>query len=156
MARLVSYSACQPPSTCWLVAIAERESPGATTYGFGRTEVPVGRGVVVCGAAGSASWTWTWTFNRNGQDVTTTLKLKQDGEKLSGTVKGQQGNETEIKEGTVKNGEVSFKVERERDGNVFTIHYTGKLEGDAIKGKSEMTANGETRSRDWEAKRSAD
>ena len=100
--------------------------------------------------------TWTWTFNRNGEDVTTTLKLKQDAGKLTGTVKGQQGNETEIKEGTIKNGEVSFKVERERDGNVFTVHYTGKLDGASIKGKSEMTANGETRSRDWEAKRSAD
>lgn len=46
--RLVSYSACQPPSTCRSVAIAESESPGATTYGFGRTEVPVGRGPPPC------------------------------------------------------------------------------------------------------------
>lgn len=33
------------------MAIAESESPGATTYGFGRTEVPVGRGVVPCAGA---------------------------------------------------------------------------------------------------------
>lgn len=49
--RLVSYSACQPPSTCWPVAIAESESPGATTYGFGRTVVPVGTGPPPCAGA---------------------------------------------------------------------------------------------------------
>lgn len=49
--RLVSYSACQPPSTCWSVAIAESESPGATTYGFGRTVVPVGTGPPACAGA---------------------------------------------------------------------------------------------------------
>jgi hypothetical protein len=105
------------------------------------------------GAAG----TWTWTVNRNGQDVTTTLKLKQDGEKLTGTVKGQQGNETEIKDGKItKDGDVSFTVERERNGQTFVIKYAGKLEGDSIKGKTKMTINGEERERDWEAKRSAD
>ncbi|MFO0909538.1 MAG: hypothetical protein U0794_14485 [Isosphaeraceae bacterium] len=104
----------------------------------------------------TATGTWTWTVNRNGQDFNSTLKLKQDGDKLTGTYKGGQGEPVEIKEASIKNGELDFKVERERNGNVFTIHYTGKLDGDTIKGKTEMTINGEARSRDWEAKRSAD
>lgn len=63
VARLVSYSACQPPSTCWSVAIADRESPGATTYGFGSTDVPVGRGAVFGVAAPSCgSFAVTCTF----------------------------------------------------------------------------------------------
>jgi hypothetical protein len=104
-----------------------------------------------------ATGTWTWTVNRNGQDFTTTLKLKADGEKLTGTVKGTQGNETAIKDGKVtKEGAVSFTVERERNGTTFVIKYAGKLEGDSIKGKTEMTRNGEPVSRDWEAKRAAD
>lgn len=105
----------------------------------------------------TATGNWTWTFNRNGEDVTITLKLKQDGEKLTGSLKGAQGAETEIKDGKIsKDGELSFKVERERNGNTFVIKYSGKLEGDAIKGKTEMTRNGEPVSRDWEAKRAAD
>jgi hypothetical protein len=36
-----------------------------------------------------------------------------------------------------------------------TIKYKGTLDGDAIKGKIEMTRDGETRERDWEAKRSS-
>jgi hypothetical protein len=100
--------------------------------------------------------TWTWTFMRPNSDdkIEIILKLKQEGEKLTGKISRASGdNETEIKDGSVKDGEVKFKVERERDGNVFTVNYKGKLEGDAIKGKSEFERNGEKQSRDWEAKR---
>jgi hypothetical protein len=104
-----------------------------------------------------ATGTWTWTVNRNGTDVTTTLKLKADGEKLTGTVSGQQGTPTEIKDGKVAtDGTLSFTVERERNGQTFVIKYNGKLEGDKITGKSKRTVNGEDNERDWEAKRSAD
>jgi hypothetical protein len=45
-------------------------------------------------------------------------------------------------------------VTRERDGNKFTIKFKGKVSGDTIKGKSEIDRDGQTQSRDWEAKRS--
>jgi len=104
----------------------------------------------------NATGTWTWEFKRPNSDqgIKITLKLKQDGEQLTGTMSGPGGNETEIKDGSVKNGEVSFKVTRERNGNSFTTKYQGTIAGDTLKGKSETEIGGEVRSRDWEAKRS--
>ena len=101
----------------------------------------------------SATGTWKWSFTVNDQKRDFTVKLKQEGEKLTGNMIGRDGNEIPIKEGTVKDGEVSFKVTRERNGQEFTITYKGKLSGDAIKGKAEAEINGQTRRRDWEAKR---
>jgi hypothetical protein len=105
---------------------------------------------------GSATGTWKWEFKRGDQAVELTLKLKQDGDKLTGTFIGPDGKETAIEDGKVKDGELSFKVTRERDGNKFIIKYTGKVSGDAIKGKTERERDGETQSRDWEAKRAKD
>jgi len=95
---------------------------------------------------------WKWTFNRNGQDVEISMTLKADGEKLSGTV-GREDRKADIKDGAFKDGEVSFNVVRERDGQAFTSKYKGKLDGDTIKGTIEFEFGGETRNFDWEAKR---
>jgi len=104
-----------------------------------------------------ATGTWTWSFTgQNGQSRETTLKLKQDGEKLTGKISGRNGSETDIEDGKVSGDEISFKVTREFNGNKFTSKYSGKVSGDSIKGKSEFERNGETRSRDWEAKRKTD
>ena len=35
----------------------------------------------------------------------------------------------------------------------MTTKYTGKVSGDTIKGKTERERDGQTQSRDWEAKR---
>ena len=60
---------------------------------------------------------------------------------------------SDIKDGKIsKDGTLCFTVERERNGQKFVIKYSGKLETKAIKGKIEMTRNGEPVSRDWEAK----
>ena len=104
----------------------------------------------------TATGTWKWEFQRpNGGDkVEITLKLKQEGDKLTGTISRANGNETAIEDGSVKDGDVSFKVTREVNGNTMTQKYTGKLSGDTIKGKVEGERNGQAFSRDWEAKRS--
>lgn len=101
--------------------------------------------------------TWTWTQMRGDNKVEMTLKLKLDGDKLSGTLKGggQNATETNIEDATFKDGEVAFSVTRERNGNKRTIKYKGKVDGDTLKGKTEFkNQNGEDQSRDWEAKRS--
>lgn len=101
----------------------------------------------------SATGKWKWRFERNGQSMETTLTLKQDGEKLTGTVTGRNNTETAIEEGKVKDGEVSFKVTRERNGQKFTMAYKGKVSEDAIKGTIEGERDGQKTSREWEAKR---
>ena len=96
---------------------------------------------------------WKWSLERNGQTIETTLMLKQDGEKLTGTVTGRNNRETAIEEGKIKDGELSFKVTRERNGVKTVMAYKGKLGEDVIKGKIESDRDGKKNSRDWEAKR---
>ena len=110
--------------------------------------------------AADASGTWTWSRpGRNGGEAQkTTLTLKADGEKLTGSVSspGRNGGEarkTDITDGKVKGDDISFSVTRENNGNKFTMKYSGKVTADTIKGKTEFDRNGETQSRDWEAKR---
>lgn len=99
--------------------------------------------------------TWSWTSpGRDGQTRTNTMKLKLDGDKLTGTVAGRQ-QDTEIKEAKIKDGEISFKVTREFQGNSMTQQFTGKITGDTIKGKIKSERDGQPQERDWEAKREA-
>ena len=104
-----------------------------------------------------ATGTWKSTFTtQDGQTRTTTFKLKQEGEKLSGVVVGRNNTETAIENGTVKGDELSFQVTREFNNNKFTFKYQGKVSGETIKGKVEFEREGQARSRDWEAKREAE
>src|SRR5690349_25159440 len=98
--------------------------------------------------------TWKSSFtNQDGQVRETTIKLKAEGDKLTGTVSGRQ-NETAIEEGKIKGEEVSFQVTREFNGNKVVTKYTGKLSGDTITGKAETQRDG-AQIRDWVAKREA-
>ena len=115
--------------------------------------------------------TWSWTVQGRGGNADAparkaTLKLKADGDKLTGTLsqpgRGQDGaaatpRETEISDGKIKGDEISFSVKREFNGNAIVTKYNGKVESDTIKGKIETPGRdgGEARSRDWEAKREA-
>ena len=101
---------------------------------------------------------WRWSFQRqSGETMESTLKLKRDGDKLTGSVTGRQGNETAIKDGKIAaDGTISFTVTREFNNNSFTQKYEGKVEGDTIKGKISGERQGEAYSRDWEAKRSVE
>ena len=102
------------------------------------------------------SGTWKWSVTTpNGQTRETTLKLKLEGEKLSGTISGR-GGETAIAEAKLKGDEISFQVTREFQGNKMTQKYNGKISGDSIKGKMEFERDGQPQSRDWEAKREAE
>lgn len=103
-------------------------------------------------AADNPTGTWKWTTNFGGQSRDATLKLKLDGDKLSGTYVGRE-SESPIENATFKDDTVSFSVTRERDGQKFTTKYSGKLAGDTITGKSERQRDGQTQSNDWVAKR---
>ena len=93
--------------------------------------------------------TWKWSFTANNQTRESTLKLKLEGDKLTGHMVGRNNQETAIEEATFKDNEVAFLVTRERNGQKNVTKYKGKLDGDVIKGKSERGG----KERDWEAKR---
>lgn len=104
-------------------------------------------------AADDATGTWKWTSMFNNNSIESTLKLKQEGEKLTGVYVGRNNMETAIEDGTVKGDAVSFKIVREFNGNKFAMKYSGTLSGDAIKGKTSFDRDGQSQERDWEAKR---
>lgn len=114
--------------------------------------------LAACGALVAAdkpdpTGTWKWSMTFNNQTREATLKLKLEGDKLTGAMLGRNDQETQIEDGKFKDGELSFSVTRERNGQKFTVKYSGKVDGDTIKGKQEFEREGQTRSRDWEAKR---
>jgi len=105
-------------------------------------------------AADDPTGTWKSETMAGGKTREGTLKLKVEGDKLTGTyVGGQNNTETPIENGSFKDGKVSFSVTREFNNNKFTTKYSGTLSGDTITGKSETTIQGEARSGDWTAKR---
>jgi hypothetical protein len=97
--------------------------------------------------------TWKWTVKFGDQTREMTLKLKLDGDTLTGAMLGRDGKETPIQDAAYKDGDVSFKAVRERNGNKMTSTYTGKVSEDTIKGKIQF---GNNQSREWEAKRAKD
>jgi hypothetical protein len=97
--------------------------------------------------------TWKWSVTFNNQTFDRTLKLKLEGDKLSGTITGRNNSETAIDDAKFKDSEVSFSVTRERNGQKRTTKYKGKVDGDTIKGKFEREQDGKTVETDWEAKR---
>jgi hypothetical protein len=107
----------------------------------------------------TGKWTWTTPGRNGGPDRTSTLTLKLEGEKVTGKLstpgRDGQARETEITEGKLKGEEISFAIVREFNGNKMTSKYSGKVSAESIKGKIEFERNGQTQSRDWEAKRAA-
>lgn len=111
-------------------------------------------------ADASGTWSWTTPGRDGGEARKSTLKLKVEGEKVTGTMSapgrgGGQSRDVEISDGKIKGDEISFAVVREINGNKMTAKYSGKISGDTIKGKVETEREGQARSRDWEAKREA-
>lgn len=104
--------------------------------------------------AADPTGTWKWSFQtQNGQTIESSVKLKLEGDKLSGTFVGRGGTEVAIQTAKLDQDQISFTVVRERNGQTMTSKYSGKIDGDTIKGKIETERDGQTRSRDWDAKR---
>lgn len=84
-------------------------------------------------AAFAAGIDGKWTAQvpgRNGQARETTFTFKADGEKLTGTVAGRQGDNP-IAEGKIAGDTITFS----REGQRGKQSYTGKISGDEIKFK---------------------
>ncbi|MBP3956982.1 hypothetical protein J8F10_17065 [Gemmata sp. G18] len=97
--------------------------------------------------------TWKCETDIMGQKRESTLTIKKDGDKFAGTVVGPDKKELKLDGVKFKDGELTFSVEREREGTKFTVKYKLKVEKDAVKGKAEAEFGGETRSFDVEGKR---
>lgn len=102
-------------------------------------------------AQGKIDGNWEMSMQgRQGNTTTSTLMLKTDGNKLTGSVKGQRG-EAPISDGTVDGNKITFTVTRQTPNGEFKQTFNGTVDGDNIKGTVQMGEN----SRDWTAKRAA-
>ncbi len=79
----------------------------------------------------NGKWTAQIT-GRDGQPQEIIFTFKVEGAKLTGTVSGRQGD-TQITDGKISGGEISFTVTREREGVTIKQLYKGKVAGDKIK-----------------------
>ena len=92
-----------------------------------------------------------WTFEQPGRGGNpgrpTTITLRVDGNRLTGTVPGMgRGGDTpppptEITDGKVDGNNVSFTVKRETPNGVMETKYAGVVNGDEMKLK--ITRNGQ-------------
>ncbi|MDE3137213.1 MAG: hypothetical protein KGL59_11610 [Acidobacteriota bacterium] len=91
----------------------------------------------------------TWDLSMQGRrgNMTQTLTIQQDGEKIKGTLQGPRGSSNF--EGTVKGNAVQFTIKRETPRGEFVMDYSGKVDGDTMKG-SARTRRFDI---DWSAKR---
>ena len=86
-------------------------------------------------AQGGAAGTWDVTLNSPQGTFNLQFILKQDGEKLSGAVKGQRG-EVPL-EGTIKGKDVVLKWTTKFQDNDLPITLTGAVDGSAMKGTAD-------------------
>ncbi len=99
--------------------------------------------VPTAGAAETANVNGEWNLTVETPNGTGTPKVifKQDGEALSGTYKGRFG-ETSLK-GTIKGNDIKFTVTISPQGQDLVIEYTGKVDGDTMKGTAKFGEMGE-------------
>ena len=83
--------------------------------------------------AADISGKWTAQVpGRDGQTREATFNLTQDGEKLTGTTSGPNGD-MPITDGTVKGEDVAFTVVANFNGNEVKMQYKGKVSAEGIK-----------------------
>lgn len=99
--------------------------------------------------------TWKWETERGGQKRETTLKLKLDGDKVTGTITGGRGKAEDVKieDGKYKDGQVTFSVTRERGDVKIVTKYAAKADGDTLKGTATSERGGKEQKQEFEAKR---
>lgn len=83
-------------------------------------------------SAQSVAGNWDASYNTPGGPRTFKVVLIQDGEKLTGTVKREQGDSPLA--GTTKSDSVRFSYQIEYNGNKLEMTVVAKVTGDAMKG----------------------
>lgn len=102
----------------------------------------------------TGNWHWKFTMP-DGTEVSPTVKLTQDGDKVTGVSRLRSGTEAHITNGVVSGDTVVFEVVRRHHGDTVVTRYAGTREGNLIHGKVESNWSGDAQSYPWEARRQA-
>ena len=108
--------------------------------------------VMVAQAQAAAKVAGTWEMSNQGRNgvQTNTLTITQDGGTLKGTMKGMNGMEIPLENGTISGNNIDFTVTRMGRNGEVKVEYKGTVDGDTMKGTFQQGQN----SVDWTAKRS--
>jgi hypothetical protein len=90
--------------------------------------------MVLAAAAMAADITgaWSGTASMGDNQITLTYNFKQDGDKLTGTVVGPQGDPLPLVDGKVDGDKVAFAVNVDMNGNNAKFVSTGTIKGEEI------------------------
>ena len=99
-------------------------------------------------AATNVSGVWNATVETSQGTGNPVFTFKQEGEKITGNYKGTFGEAPLT--GTLKGGEISFSFKINVQGQSADLTYTGKVDGNNMKGKAKLGDFGEA---DWTAKK---
>jgi hypothetical protein len=95
--------------------------------------------------AADISGKWTGDMpGRGGDTMPATFNFKADGDKLTGTMTGPQGD-VPLQEGKISGDNVSFSTTLDFGGNSVKIVYKGTVSGDTMKMSREREGSGQPR-----------
>ncbi len=113
----------------------------------------------ICGLAGARDdkadpvGTWKCEYEIGGQKRTSTMTIKKEGDKITGTMSWTDQKEAVLKDLKLKDGTLTFSADRVFMDNKITIEYKMTIDGDKLKGKSASDFGGQKTEWDIEAKR---
>jgi hypothetical protein len=115
---------------------------------------------LVLGAGGAADdkaadpvGTWKCEYEIGGEQRTSTLEIKKEGDKLAGTMSWANQKDEKLKDLKFKDGKLTFSAVRKIMDNEIPIDYTLTIDGDKLKGKGAAEFGGEKQEFEIEGKR---
>jgi imidazolonepropionase-like amidohydrolase len=86
------------------------------------------------GAAASLAGTWTLNTSIGPQQITSTLVLEQQGERLTGRVENERFGTSQISDGSVTGNSFRFSVTADFGGQSMSLSYEGTVSGNQMNG----------------------
>ncbi|QEG25000.1 alpha/beta hydrolase [Mariniblastus fucicola] len=102
------------------------------------------------------SGVYEWSGRMGRTRMASTLKVKNDGGKITGTLETERDGEVttaDIMNPTLEGNKLGFDIEREFNNREMKITYQGIVHGDKIVGWQSFNFRGQDRDRGWEAKK---
>ena len=104
-----------------------------------------------------ATGTWVYVMHTEDMDINATAELTQTDTVITGTVKaGEDKRGLNITDGKFDGSNIGFTLDRVLDQGTLRSKYSGKIEGDKIKGNIEVfwvNRDNSTTNIDWNATR---
>ena len=119
-----------------------------------RTSLIAGMLLLLAAGAQAADLSGKWKGDvpgRSGDTTPTTFTFKADGEKLTGSMTGPQGD-LPLQEGKLTADQVSFSTTIDAGGNSIKILYKGTVSGDQLK-MTRQRDGGQGQAREFTLKR---